>query len=49
MKALNHILSSKAIDLSDSTDSLSVPKPIGKLGFKAEAAGKVRVFAMVEC
>lgn len=23
--------------------------PIGKLGFKLEAAGKVRVFAMVEC
>jgi len=23
--------------------------PIGKLGFKVEAAGKVRVFAMVEC
>ena len=24
-------------------------RPIGKLGFKLEAAGKVRVFAMVEC
>jgi hypothetical protein len=23
--------------------------PIGKLGLKREAAGKVRVFAMVEC
>lgn len=23
--------------------------PVGKLGFKQEAAGKVRVFAMVEC
>jgi hypothetical protein len=23
--------------------------PLGKLGFKEEAAGKVRVFAMVEC
>lgn len=23
--------------------------PIGKLGLKVEAAGKVRVFAMVEC
>lgn len=27
----------------------SVTFPIGKLGFKQEAAGKVRVFAMVEC
>lgn len=25
------------------------PNNIGKLGFKLEAAGKVRVFAMVEC
>lgn len=25
------------------------PLPIGKLGFKAEAAGKIRVFAMVDC
>lgn len=23
--------------------------PIGKLGFKEEAAGKIRVFAMVDC
>lgn len=23
--------------------------PLGKLGFKEEAAGKIRVFAMVEC
>lgn len=28
---------------------LSLDLPIGKLGFKLEAAGKVRVFAMVEC
>jgi hypothetical protein len=26
-----------------------VSLPIGKLGLKQEAAGKVRVFAMVEC
>jgi hypothetical protein len=26
-----------------------VDRPIGKLGLKKEAAGKVRVFAMVEC
>lgn len=29
--------------------SIATPLPIGKLGFKLEAAGKVRVFAMVEC
>lgn len=28
---------------------VAVSLPIGKLGFKLEAAGKVRVFAMVEC
>jgi len=27
----------------------ATPPPIGKLGFKSEPAGKVRVFAMVEC
>jgi hypothetical protein len=29
--------------------SVATQLPIGKLGFKLEAAGKVRVFAMVEC
>jgi hypothetical protein len=26
-----------------------IPRAVGKLGLKLEAAGKVRVFAMVEC
>lgn len=47
-KALNFILSAKVLEF-DGSDCLSFPKHIGKLGFKKEAAGKVRVFAMVEC
>lgn len=30
-------------------DKVPISPPMGKLGFKVEAAGKVRVFAMVEC
>jgi hypothetical protein len=39
---------------SRSLENYNIPKPektlnIGKLGLLAEAAGKVRVFAMVDC
>jgi len=34
---------------SGESSPLSLEAPIGALGFKDEAAGKVRVFAMVDC
>jgi hypothetical protein len=43
-QALDLVLSGNPFSESDSS-----PPPIGKIGLKVEAAGKVRVFAMVEC
>lgn len=42
-QALDQVL----IGRPPSEDLLS--RPVGKIGLKLEAAGKVRVFAMVEC